>query len=679
MFNLKVAILFSICLSVFASCSYNEEKQLDPLVENIDIVVSPKDNFFRYANGKWIKNNPISSSDVSNGIWKLIGDTINNQIKEVCEKSAAIQQPIKGSAKQKIGDFYSSGMDTLQIEKEGLMPLKNKLADLKSIKDSKTLIASIADLYLVGCNPAFTFYVAQDDKISSKYAINFSQGGLSLGERDYYLNSDKRTLTIKKSFEKHVASMLTKIGYSSSQAKNNAKSILMIETRLAENSRSLEDMRNPLRNYNKMTLNGFSKITPSISWTSFLSKVGLNNTDTIIVRQPEFFLSLEQLIKSVKISDWKVYLEWNLINSYAPYLSKDFRNQDFKFYSTEMNGVSEQKPRWETIVDETNNSLGDLIGQVYVKEYLPKGSKEKLLEIGNAIREVYAVHIKKLDWMSDVTKKKALKKLDRIVMKVGYPDVWRDMSKLSISRNSFCSNIMAKNRFEFQEMIARFGKKVDKSRWEMTPQTYNAYYDPSNNEIVVPACNIIVPGFEGRMPDDAILYGIIGSSVFGHEITHGFDDEGCQFDENGNLNNWWTDEDYSQFKKRTKLIVDQFNSFTVLKNKHVNGEATQGENIADLGGLVMGLEAFKKTKQFKSNQVINGQKPLNRFFLSYAYAWMINFTDEGLLNKIMTDVHAPAEFRVLGPLSNMKEFYDLYKVKKGDNMYLSPDKRVSIW
>jgi putative endopeptidase len=330
-------------------------------------------------------------------------------------------------------------------------------------------------------------------------------------------------------------------------------------------------------------------------------------------------------------------------------------------------------------VENTNGYLGELIGQVYVKEYLPEGTKDKLVEIGNNIRDVFAGHIKKLDWMSDSTKTKALYKLSKIVMKVGYPDKWKDMSNLTIDRSSYAQNVMHANQWFYNYMISKWGKPVDREEWTMMPQTYNAYYNPSNNEIVVPACNIIVPGFEGRMPDDAVLYGIIGGSTFGHEITHGFDDQGSQYDDKGNLRNWWTKEDREKFLAKTKLIVEQFNNYVMLDSLHINGDATQGENIADLGGVVMGYEAFKKTNQYKNNETVAGLTPDQRYFLAYGYAWMVNATPESIARQIRIDVHSPAQYRVNGPLSNIPEFYKTFNVKPGDAMYRADSLRVVIW
>ena len=679
MTNSKKLLILAIASLQLMSCNKKEADFNDPLVSNRDTLVNPAENFFLYANGGWFKNNPIPSTEKSNGIFRTIGDTINNQIKQICEKSAKDESAEKGSNKQKIGDFYASGMDSLAIEKSGIAPLKSEFAKIESIKDVPSLMATIAHLHTIGASPAFTFYLGQDDKISTKYALFLGQGGLGLGDRDYYFNTDKNTVSIRNEYVNHLQSMMKLISQDEVSATKNAGTIMKLETDLAKASRKLEALRDPIKNYNKMTVADLSKSTPNIAWKAILPVFGVAKADTIIVGQPEFYKALNSLVKTYSIEDWKTYLKWDLVNSYASYLNSAIENQNFKFYSTVLNGVSKQKPRWKRVVGQTDSSLGELIGQVYVAEYLPKGSKEKLLEIGNNIREVYADHIKKLDWMSEATKVKALHKLSKIVMKVGYPDKWKDMSTMNIDRKSYCANVMQANIWSYNYMINKFGKPVDRTEWSMQPQTYNAYYNPSNNEIVVPACNIMVPGYEGRMPDDAILYGIIGGSTFGHEITHGFDDQGSQYDENGNLNNWWTAEDLKKFQAKTKLIVSQYNKFTILGDKHVNGDATQGENIADLGGVVMGYEAFKKTPQYKNNEKISNLTPDQRYFLAYGYAWMINLKDEALATQIMTDVHAPAQFRINGPLSNMPEFYKAFNVKSGDKMFQPDLLRVVIW
>ncbi len=651
----------------------------DPLASHSDSSLSAASNFFMFANNGWFTANPIPASERSNGIFNTIQDTVNNAIKNICEQSAALKDPAKGSNEQKIGDFYFSGMDTVAINKAGITPLNAELAMIDGITYLTNLSATLGKLNRVGAGGLFGFYVGVDDMNSSKYAATLLQGGLGLPDRDYYFNTDARTSNIRAEYVKHIAAMFKLMGADAAAATSDAKKIMAIETDLAKSSRTMADRRDPYRNYNKMTASALAKLTPAFDWSLFFQGTGLDTIDTVVVGQPEFFTNLNTYLKKYSIADWKVYMKWNLINTYASYLSADFDNQNFNFYEATLSGLKEQKPRWKRVVQQTDGSLGELIGQVYVKEYLPKGTKEKLLEIGENIRTVYADHIKKLDWMSEATKIKALSKLDKIVMKVGYPDKWKDMSNLAIDRASYAKNVMNCNAWDFDYMINHYGKPVDRTEWSMQPQTYNAYYNPSNNEIVVPACNIIVPGFEGRMPDDAILYGIIGGSTFGHEITHGFDDQGSLYDENGNLNNWWTTEDSLKFVAKTKLIVEQFNGYTVLDSLHINGDATQGENIADLGGVVMGYEAFKKTEQGKGSEMIGGYTPDQRFFLAYAYAWMVNRRPESLARQVMSDVHSPSEFRVNGPLSNIPEFYNAFNVKPSDAMYRADSVRVVIW
>ena len=670
--------LVSLTTFSILSCSKKETAFVDPLLTNRDTTANPATDFFTYANGGWFKKNPIPASERSNGIFRMIQDTINNQIKNICETSAEANAE-KGSNKQKIGDFYASGMDSITINKLGVAPLKSEFAAIDAITDVPSLLQAIAHLHTIGASPAFNFYVSQDDKNSAKNALQFMQGGLGLGQRDYYFDTDKRTITIRAEYVKHMQAMMQLVGDTPNIASEKATLIMKLETDLAKASRKLQDLRDPVKNYNKMSVSQFNSLTPKINWSKTLLDLNIKNADSVIVGQPEFYKALNNCITTYGIQDWKTYLKWDVLNSYASFLNKEIEDQNFKFYSTVLSGVKEQKPRWKKVVEQTDGSLGELIGQVYVTEYLPKGSKEKLLEIGNNIRDVYAEHIKKLDWMSEPTKVKALNKLSKVVMKVGYPDKWKDLSSITIDKKSYCTNVMAVNKWSYNDMISKFGKPVDRTEWGMYPQTYNAYYNPSNNEICVPACNIIVPGFEGRMPDDAVLYGIIGGSTFGHEITHGFDDQGSQYDENGNLNNWWTAEDLAKFKLKTKLIVSQFNKYNVVDDKFVNGDATQGENIADLGGVVMGYEAFKKTKQFTTNEKISGLTPNQRYFLAYGYAWMVNTNKEALAQMVMTDVHAPAKFRINGPLSNIPEFYKTFNIKPGDAMHQADSLRVVIW
>ncbi|MES2591445.1 MAG: M13 family metallopeptidase [Bacteroidota bacterium] len=682
---MKNACILLSTLTILFACNNSNQKTekettlKDPVIEHIDSSISPGQNFFLFANNSWFKQHPIPASEKSNGIFQTIQDTINESVRKICESSVSDTDAKKGSNKQKIGDFYFSGMDTATIEKQGHSQLNDEFTKIDEIKNTTELLNGVAYLQTIGAPAMFGFFVTSDEKNSAQHAIYLTQCSLGLPERDYYLNTDDRTTNIRNEYAKHIGSMFQLIGMDEKTSSQNSENILKLETAIAKASRKMEDLRDPYKNYNKMTIADLNKRTPSIKWAELIGTLGLQNVDTIVVGQPEFFTALETNLKKISLADWKLYLKWSLLNSYATCLNKKIEDQNFYFYSTVLEGVKEQKPRWKTIVERTNESLGELIGQVYVTDYLPEGTKEKLLEIGNNIREVYAEHIKALDWMSDITKQKALSKLNKINMKVGYPDKWKDMSDLEINRDSYVKNNMNISKWEYQFMINKYGKPVDRNEWSMYPQTYNAYYNSTNNEIVVPACNIIVPGFEGRMPDDAVLYGIIGGSTFGHEITHGFDDQGSLYDENGNLTDWWTKEDREKFVAKTKLIIQQFDNYTILENMHVRGENTQGENIADLGGVIMGYEAFKKTKQGQSTEKVDGYTSDQRFFLSYAYAWMVNRTDESLAKQIMSDVHSPAEFRINGPLSNIDQFYTAFNIKKGDAMYRADSLRVKIW
>ncbi len=670
-------------LLALSSCNSTTGKKTDqgpdPLASHIDSTVKPGDDFFLFANGKWFKEHPVPASEQSNGLWQLIQDTINSQVKNICETAAANQSAAPGSNKQKIGDFFFSGMDSISLNKNGLTALKADFDRIDGLKDLKGLAAEAAYIHAVSGSPFFGFYIGQDDRISNKNAVFLSQGGLSLPNRDFYFDKDARAVMIRSKFVEHLVNMFKIMGDDDSHARQAADKVMKLETAIAAGSRKLADTRDPLKNYNKLTIASLQKTAPEFDWIRFFERTGLRAVDSVIVGQPEFLTSLNSQLKTVPLDTWKDYLKFQLIRGLARNLDDKTYNEAFSFYSTTLRGVPEPKPRWKRVVQETDGSLGELIGQIYVDEYLPKGTKEKLSEIGNAIRKVYASRIKSLDWMSETTKRKSLKKLDAVIFKVGYPDKWRDMSSLTISRSSYVNNVMNANKWWFGDMVSKYGKPVDRTEWHMNPQTYNAYYNPSNNEIVVPGCNIIVPGFERELADDAILYSIIGGSTFGHEITHGFDDQGSKYDENGNLFNWWTVDDSVRFYAKTKLIVKQFNEFVAVDSLHINGDFTQGENIADLAGVVMGYEAFKNTAQFKRGEKIAGLTPDQRYFLGYAMAWMINDRPEAIASQVKSDVHSPAKFRVLGPLANIPEFYAAFDIKPGSAMWRADSLRVKIW
>ncbi len=505
------------------------------------------------------------------------------------------------------------------------------------------------------------------------------QGGLSLPDRRYYFDTDAAAAKIRQKFVDHADNMFKIIGYDDAKAKQAATSLMKLETALAKAARKREDTRDPIKNYNKISYKQLVASMPELDWAVFMEGAGLRDVDTVIVGQPEYLKALNGSLKASAFADWKNYLKFHLVRGLARYMDDKTYLESFSFYNTILRGVKEPKPRWKRVVEQTDGSLGELIGQVYVDEYLPKGTKEKLKEIGNAIKDVYAERIKALDWMSEPTKEKALNKLNAIIMKVGYPDKWKDLSSLQVDRSSYVHNVMNANRWRFNYMISKFGKPVDRTEWAMEPQTYNAYYNPSNNEIVVPGCNIIVPGYERVLADDALLYSVIGGSTFGHEITHGFDDQGSKYDAMGNLNNWWTSQDSAKFYARTKMIVRQFNDYIAIDSLHINGELTQGENIADLGGIMMGYEAFKKTQQYKNQEMIAGLNPDQRFFLGYALAWMVNERPEMVANQVRSNEHSPSKFRVIGPLADMPEFYRTFGIKEGDKMWRPESLRVKIW
>ena len=678
----RILISFGILTLLWAAISCQpsgKSDEKDALAAHIDTLIKPGDDFFLYANGQWFKENPIASSEQSSGIWQVIQDTINSQILKICQSSASVQNPEKGSNKQKIGDFYFSGMDSIHLNSMGITAIQKHLDQIDAITDFSQLASMASFIHRSSGSPLFGFGIYQDSKISSKNAVQVWQGGLSLPDRSYYFDKDARTVQIRQKFEQHLVNMFRILKYDEAKAKAAASNMMELETALALASRKKEDTRDPHKNYHKLSYKQLSELTPNFNWLIFNNEAGLQNVDTVIVGQPEFLSALNKSLKKFSLEDWKNYLKYHFTRGMASYLDDATYMEAFSFYSQTIRGVQQPKPRWKRVVEQNDGYLGELIGQVYVTEYLPSGTKEKLIEIGNAVKSVYAERIKNLDWMSPATKEKALKKLGSMIMKVGYPDKWKDLSSLEVSRSSFAENAVNANLWHSGYMISKFGKPVDRTEWEMQPQNYNAYYNPSNNELVVPGCNIIVPGYERKLADDAILYAIIGGSTFGHEMTHGFDDQGSKFDAMGNLNNWWTKEDSIKFYSKTKMIVNQFNQYNPVDSLYINGNFTQGENIADLGGIIMGYEAFKKTKQYQNNEIIATLTPDHRFFLGFALAWMVNQRPEAIANQVRSDEHSPAKYRVIGTLSNMPGFYKAFGVKEGDKMWRPDSLMVRIW
>ncbi|MDP9081263.1 MAG: M13 family metallopeptidase [Bacteroidota bacterium] len=676
-------VIYIAALAAFALCAYQTKAIIDslddPIYKNIDPSVKPGEDFFSYANGTWLKNNPIPPAYSSWGIGNIVTEEIRDRLKKVNE-DALKANAAKGTSTQKIGDFYYSGLDTTGIEKAGISPLQAQLSLIDKIQNADDILTAAAILTTTGTRNILGMRVGQDDKNSSKMMVQLGQTGLGLPNRDYYYKTDARTTRIRTDYtDKYLPTMLKLSGWDEQKTIAGAKSTYAIEKFLADSSRKLEDLRDPYHNYNKITIAQLNKLTPDINWTTLFKTLELKPVDSVIVGQPEYYRAVNKALKVFSADDWKAYLRLKLITSYAPYLSNAVADESFRFSGKVLRGQKEQLPRWKRVLDTENGIMGELLGQLFVKEYFPEKAKIRYMDEVEAIRQAYREHIQKLDWMSAATKQKALIKLNAIHPKVGYPDQWKDFSTLNISRESYAGNVIQARHWSYLVNINKLGKPINHQEWNMTPQTYNANYSPSNNEITLPAAQLLIPGIKDEDVDDAMAYGYVAASVIGHEITHGFDDEGRQYDAKGNLKTWWTPQDSVKFTQRAQMLVDQFNGYKVLDSLHVNGKATLGENIADLGGIVLGIDAFKKTKQYKEGKKINGFTPMQRFFLGYALSWLSHQRDEVLANQILTDVHAPAFLRVNGPFADIPEFYTAFSIKKGDKMWLDPDKRVRIW
>ncbi|MBX2933209.1 MAG: M13 family metallopeptidase [Ferruginibacter sp.] len=674
-------IFFVITTAVtIAACNNNattNNPKPDILAADIDSTVKPGDDFFDYANGGWIKRNPIPADQSSWGIGNLVIEENLKRLREISEKSAATNAA-KGSNDQKIGDFWAMAMDSSKIETDGLKPIQPLLDKLNAVTDIKSLMDIIASFKQLGSSTLFDEYVAQDAKQSDVMAYNIWQGGLGLGQRDYYFKTDSATINIRNEYVKYITKILTMSGEDSATALQAAKNILSMETRLAAASRKLEDLRDPYRNYNKMAIGDLKKMSANIDWPLYLKNIGVQHVDSVIVGQPEFFKAVSDVLASTPINDLKHYVKFNLLNDMSSVLPDTYGAAAFNFRKL-FSGAKERKPRWKRAIQIEESAMGELLGQLYVKEFFNETAKKRYTKMVEDIRDALKDRIGKLSWMSDSTKAKAYKKLAAIKSKVGYPDKWKDFSSMEIGRESFAQNFMNARKWWHQYEYNKLGKPVDRDEWDMYPQTYNAYYNPSNNEIVLPAGIFTVPGYRDEELDDATVYGYGGASTIGHEITHGFDDEGRQYDDKGNLVNWWTKSDEEAFNKRAALMVKQFDEFEPVIGYHINGKATLGENIADLGGILLGIEAFKKTQQFKDNKPIGNLMPMQRYFLGYALGWLGHTREEQLRNRLLTDVHSPGKYRVNGPFADVDEFYSTFNIKPGDKMYRADSLRVRIW
>ncbi len=677
---MRIPLLFCLVLLLsLSACHSNRSPAVTPdiLVADLDTATSPGTDFFQYANGGWIRNTTIPAEESGWGIDQLVQQDIYARLRKISQ-SAADTPSAHGTVSQQVGDLWTSGMDSTAIDSQGLTPLQPELAKIAAIKTIPELLKESAELHKRNLDVLFADGEGQDDKNSDLMTWQLAQGGLSMPNRDYYFNTDEKTIRVRDAFREYLFKTFRALGKDSLSAQIAANLVFQLETRLAAASRKLADLRDPNTNYHKMSLSSLQKLSPRIDWNDWLKNTGINGIDSVVVRQPEFYTALNTQLAKTPIEDWKNYLTFHLINGSAPYLDHKSFADFFAFYST-LTGATAPRPRWKRVLDAEEAAMGEALGQLFVREYFPEQAKKRYSDLVEAIRDAYKDRIMHLDWMSDSTKKKALNKLAHITKKVGYPDKWKDFTAMQIDRGPWVLNMERAAEWWNHYNVSKLGKPVDRTEWDMSPQTYNAYYNPANNEIVLPAGIFAVPGMKDADLDDAFVYGYAGASTIGHEMTHGFDDQGRQYDEAGNLHNWWQTADEQQFKKRAAKIIRQFCEFNPVDTLHVNGDATQGENIADLGGLLLGLDAFKKTEAYKKGEKIGGLTPQQRYFLGYAYGWLYQMRKERMASQLMSDVHALPKERVNGPVVNVPEFYDAFNIRTTDKMYRPDSLRVTIW
>lgn len=642
----------------------------------MDTTIHPGDNFFKYANGKWLTNTQIPDDQSGWGSFYTLYDNNLKSLRTILEELAATTNHTKGTAAQKVGDFYASGLDTLTIEKKGYEPLKPVLEKIYAVKNYQELIQLMgSEMKQANDFSPIGFYVSADEKNSSRNILVLVQSGLNLPEKDSYTKTDSVSIQIRKEYVKNIQTFLTLTGTEPVLAQKQAEQVLALETKLAASHLTPVELRDPIKNYHKMSVAALQQISPQLNWPDLLTQVGIQ-TDSINVSQPAYYSALGKLLASEPIEVWKQKAAYAYISGNAQYLSKPFRDARFEFEKV-FSGLAIQPARWKTMVEWTDGSLKDLLGQLYVAKYFPPAAKKRMDELVNNLQIAFQKRIDGLDWMSDTTKAAAKKKLSAFIKKIGYPEVWKNYDDVTISRNNFFENIRSIQRHDFAEEIRKIGKPVDKTEWGMTAPTVNAYYNPTFNEIVFPAGILQQPFFD-LSADDAINYGAIGL-VIGHEMTHGFDDQGRQYDSEGNLKDWWQPSDGAKFLLKAGGVIQQYNTYRVLDSLPVNGELTLGENLADIGGLAIAWDAFQLTAQARSKEKIDGFTPDQRFFLGFAQAWRLKNRPETMRTRITTDPHSPEEFRVLGPLSNFDPFYTSFGVTEKHAMYRKPSDRARIW
>ena len=652
------------------------KKEVVPAIElsNMDLSINPADDFFRYANNNWLKNNPIPEEYSTYGAFTEIDQHNEILIQDIIDEVSKDANAAQGSVAQKIRDFYNAGMDTVAIDGRGYSELQPYFDMVDGLNDKSELAGLLGKLHSDGIGGFFNAGGGTDPKNAEMVIMHLYQGGLSLTDRDDYLVEESQEMRDK--YVEHVAKMFELTGTEPDAATQKAKGILALETQLAQNSMSRVERRDPDKTYNKRIFTELQSSTPNFNWTNYFKNAGAPDFDSLNVGMPDFIAAMDNIILNTDLNTIKDYLKWKIIHGSASMLSSDLDNENFNFYGNYLYGQEVQQPRWRRILNATSDCLGEAVGQLYVEKHFPAEAKERMLNLVGNLRVALGERIKTLDWMSDETKAKALHKLDCFNVKIGYPDKWKDYSEYEVTPESYFQNVHRAIRFETKREMAKIGKPVDKEEWFMTPQTVNAYYSPEMNEIVFPAA-ILQPPFFNMDADDAVNYGGIGV-VIGHEMTHGFDDQGCKYDENGNLNNWWTEEDATKFGERTKQLVKLFDEFSVRGNQ-INGQLTLGENIADLGGLNVAWDAYQMTDEAKANKSIDGFTPAQRFFISYGTIWRNNSRDKFIERQVKTDVHSPAEARVNRALGSMPHFYEAFDIQPGTNMYIAPEERAAIW